>query len=64
LRAGIEDLSLYAGRAFLDVARLAQARGLDLARMQNLLMKQKSVALPFEDAVSFAVNAAKPVVDR
>ena len=64
MRAGIEDISVYAGRAFLDVARLAQARGLELARMQNLLMKQKSVALHFEDAVSFAVNAAKPVVDR
>ncbi len=64
MRAGIEDISVYAGRAFLDVGCLAQARGLDLARMQNLLMKQKSAALHFEDAVSFAVNAAKPVVDR
>lgn len=64
MKAGIEDIGLYAGRAFLDIDRLAAARGLDPARMQNLLMKQKTVALHFEDAVSFAVNAAKPVVDR
>ena len=64
MRAGIEDIGLYAGRAVLDIGRLAEARGLDPGRMQNLLMKQKTVALHFEDAVSFAVNAAKPVVDR
>jgi polyketide biosynthesis 3-hydroxy-3-methylglutaryl-CoA synthase-like enzyme PksG len=63
-RAGIEDLNVYAGRAFLDVGKLAQARGLDAYRFQNLLMKRKSVALNFEDPVSFAVNAGKPIVDR
>lgn len=64
MRAGIEDLGVYAGRAFIDVNELASARGLEVQRMQNLLMREKTVSLPFEDAVSFAVNAAKPVVDR
>jgi polyketide biosynthesis 3-hydroxy-3-methylglutaryl-CoA synthase-like enzyme PksG len=64
MRAGIEDIQLYPGRAFLDIPKLAQARGLDSVRMQNLLMSQKTVALHFEDPVSFAVNAAKPIVDR
>jgi polyketide biosynthesis 3-hydroxy-3-methylglutaryl-CoA synthase-like enzyme PksG len=64
IRAGIEDLNVYAGRAFLDVGKLAQARGLDSYRFQNLLMKRKSVAMNFEDPVSYAVNAAKPIVDR
>jgi polyketide biosynthesis 3-hydroxy-3-methylglutaryl-CoA synthase-like enzyme PksG len=64
VRAGVEDIGLYAGRAFLDVGRLAAARGLDAARLPNLLMKQKTVALHFEDPVTFAVNAARPVVDR
>lgn len=60
---GIERLGFYGGRAYLDVGELALARGLDQRRFQNLLMRRKSLALPFEDAVSFAVNAAKPVVD-
>ena len=64
MRAGIEDLGVYVGRASLDVTLLAAARGLDVQRMQNLLMHEKTVALPFEDAVSFAVNAAKPIIDR
>ncbi len=60
---GIERLGFYGGRAYLDVGELALARGLDQRRFENLLMRRKSLALPFEDAVSFAVNAAKPVVD-
>ena len=63
-RAGIEAIGVYAGRTMLDVGRLAEARGLDTARFRNLLMRRKSVALPVEDPVSFAVNAARPIVDR
>lgn len=61
---GIEALNVYGGSAFVDVLELASHRALDIARFDNLLMKQKSVALPYEDPVSFAVNAAKPIVDR
>ena len=60
---GIERMGFYGGRAYLDVGELALVRGLDQRRFENLLMRRKSLALPFEDAVSFAVNAAKPVVD-
>jgi polyketide biosynthesis 3-hydroxy-3-methylglutaryl-CoA synthase-like enzyme PksG len=59
---GIEDLGVYAGRAAIDVAMLADARGLNPARFANLLMRSKSLCTPWEDAVSFAVNAARPVV--
>lgn len=34
-----------------------------MSRFENLLMKEKSVALPYEDPITFAVNAAKPIVD-
>jgi polyketide biosynthesis 3-hydroxy-3-methylglutaryl-CoA synthase-like enzyme PksG len=61
---GIDALNVYPGRAVLDVNRLAQARGLDTQRFQNLLLHQKTVALPGEDPVSFAVNAAQPVLNR
>jgi polyketide biosynthesis 3-hydroxy-3-methylglutaryl-CoA synthase-like enzyme PksG len=60
---GIERMGLYAGSAFVDVAKLAQARGLDPARFANLLMRRKSLSFRFEDPVSFAVNAAKPLID-
>ncbi|AFX98610.1 ptzI [Candidatus Endolissoclinum faulkneri L2] len=60
---GIKALGFYGGRAFLDVGELAIARGLTPKRFENLLMRRKSLAMPFEDPVSFAVNAAKRVID-
>ncbi len=63
IHVGIEAMNVYGGSAFLDVAKLAKHRGLDTVRFENLLMKQKTVALPAEDPVSFGVNAAKPLVD-
>lgn len=60
---GIEAMNVFGGTAYLNVAELARHRKLDNARFENLLMKQKAVALPYEDPVTFAVNAAKPIVD-
>jgi polyketide biosynthesis 3-hydroxy-3-methylglutaryl-CoA synthase-like enzyme PksG len=60
---GIEAMNLFAGTAFLDVTKLAAHRKLDMSRFDNLLMKEKTVALPYEDPITFAVNAAKPIVD-
>jgi len=60
---GIEAMNVFAGTACLDVTKLAQHRGLDMSRFENLLMKQKTVAMPYEDPVTFAVNAAKPLID-
>ncbi len=62
-QVGIEAMNLYAGAAFLDVAKLAQHRKLDTSRFENLLMRQKTVSLPYEDPVSFGVNAAQPIID-
>jgi polyketide biosynthesis 3-hydroxy-3-methylglutaryl-CoA synthase-like enzyme PksG len=63
MKVGIEAINAYAGQTFLDVNKLAQHRGLDNDRFVNLLMKNKSVAMHFEDPVSFGVNAAKPIID-
>jgi polyketide biosynthesis 3-hydroxy-3-methylglutaryl-CoA synthase-like enzyme PksG len=60
---GIEAMNVFGGTAYLDVQKLAEHRRLDLSRFANLLMKEKSLALPYEDPVSFGVNAAKPIVD-
>jgi polyketide biosynthesis 3-hydroxy-3-methylglutaryl-CoA synthase-like enzyme PksG len=63
ISVGIESMNVFGGSAALDLNRLADHRSLDRARFQNLLMKEKAVALPFEDPITFAVNAAKPLVD-
>ncbi|MEA2491930.1 MAG: polyketide biosynthesis 3-hydroxy-3-methylglutaryl-CoA synthase-like enzyme PksG, partial [Acidobacteriota bacterium] len=60
---GIEAINLFTGSAFVDVEKLARHRNLDATRFTNLLMKQKTVALPYEDPVSFGVNAARPLID-
>lgn len=63
LTVGIESMNIFAGTASLDVKKLAEHRNLDTARFDNLLMKEKTVALPYEDPITFGVNAAKPIID-
>ena len=60
---GIEAINVFGGSACLDVERLAVHRQMDTDRFANLLMKEKTVALPNEDPVSFAVNAASPLLN-
>ncbi|HEX4019707.1 MAG TPA: hydroxymethylglutaryl-CoA synthase [Acidobacteriaceae bacterium] len=63
MEVGIEAINAYGGQAFIDVRELFEKRGLDMGRFENLMMQKKSVGLPCEDPVTFAVNAAKPIVD-
>jgi polyketide biosynthesis 3-hydroxy-3-methylglutaryl-CoA synthase-like enzyme PksG len=63
MNIGIEAMNAFGGSVYLDVTELAQVRNLDSARFSNLLMKEKAVALPCEDPISFGINAAKPIVD-
>ena len=60
---GIEALNVYCGLAQIPVAAMFAGRGLDEARLGNLMMYERSLNLPFEDPVTNAVNAAKPIVD-
>lgn len=60
---GIESMNVYAGTAYVNVEKLAEHRQLDTTRFKNLLMKEKTVALPYEDPITFGVNAARPLVD-
>ena len=59
---GIQALNAYCGTARLDIHDLFRARALDPARLSNVLMDSKTVALSCEDAVTYAVNAARPLV--
>src|SRR5215467_11070548 len=60
---GIEAMNAFAGSVYVNVEKLAKHRKLDMTRFTNLLMKEKSVALPCEDPITFGVNAAKPLID-
>lgn len=60
---GIELLNAYLGSAYVDLQKLAVHRNLDKGRFTSLLMKQKTVALPYEDPVTLGVNAAKPLLE-
>lgn len=64
ISVGIEAAGFYGGCVAMDVMSLTEHRSVDTGRFENLLMKQKSVALAYEDPVSYAVNAAKPMLDR
>ncbi|HUY45952.1 MAG TPA: hydroxymethylglutaryl-CoA synthase [Streptosporangiaceae bacterium] len=60
---GIEAAGVYCGVASVGVPALFRDRELDERRLGNLMMRRKSVALPCEDVVTFAANAARPLVD-
>ena len=60
---GIDDLNLYASTLCIDYAEIALKRG-DLARvLKQTQFHRRSVLPSFEDPVTLAVNAAKPLVD-
>jgi polyketide biosynthesis 3-hydroxy-3-methylglutaryl-CoA synthase-like enzyme PksG len=63
MKVGIEAINAFCGHAYVDSSKLAAARGLDMSRFANLMMEKKSVGLPCDDAVTNAVNAAKPIID-
>lgn len=63
MNAGIEAMNIYCGSAALNVEELAKVRKLDNDRFANLLMKEKTVPMPYEDPISNGVNAAKPIID-
>ena len=64
MKVGIEAMNAYTGQAVLNARTLFEKRGLDLDRFENLMMIEKSVCLPCEDPVTYAVNAAKPLVEN
>ena len=60
---GIEKICAYAGTQMLDLALLAKARDHDpLDIRDNLLCRSRTVNPVWEDPVTMAVNAAKPML--
>ena len=59
---GIDDLNLYASTLSIDNGDIGRARG--TSRYFDIVgIKRRSIAPPFEDAVTLAVNAARPLVE-
>ncbi len=64
-RIGIERINLYGGSMSLDLRTLAKARGKDPDKdVSELLMNRRTLLPPWEDIISIAANAAKPIVDE
>lgn len=60
---GIDDLNVYGSTHSIDIETIARARGRSGKGLQAVQFLRRSVTPPSEDAVTLAVNAARPVVD-
>jgi len=64
MKVGIHRMAAWGGRGALDLSELARARGADPAMLGDTLMvAERTVLAPWEDPVTQAVNAAKPILD-
>jgi hydroxymethylglutaryl-CoA synthase len=62
---GIEKLRVYPGSLSLSIRELCKARGLDAERTcSDLMIDERSVNPPWEDAVTLGVNAAEPLLSE
>lgn len=62
-RVGIEKMNLYAGTLVLDIEKLARARGRDADFFtRDLMIQRKSQLVDYEDVITMAVNAARPIL--
>jgi len=60
---GIENIGLYTSRLKVDSLRIAAARGRDVQETREQVMVSERGVLPLcEDAVTMAVNAARPLL--
>lgn len=64
MKLGIERLRAWPSTLALDLPTLARARGVDpTATLDHLLVQERSVMPPWEDAVTMAANAAAPMLE-
>ena len=64
MSVGIERINLYGGGMSLDLRTLAKARGKDPDKdVSDLLINRRTLLPPWEDIITIAANAAKPILD-
>src|SRR5258708_6770251 len=61
---GIDDIYLYASTLCIDFAKIANHRKYNDKDLHNANFVRRSVLPSYEDPVTLAVNAAKPIVER
>ncbi len=62
---GIEKINIYAGSLVLDIEKLAIARDRDVKFFkEELMLDSKSQNVDYEDVITMAVNAAKPIISE
>ena len=65
MNTGIEKINFYPGSLVLDLSELAVRRGADPDYLhQELMTHERSVNPDWEDSVTMAVNAAKPMLTK
>ncbi|HEX7414318.1 MAG TPA: hydroxymethylglutaryl-CoA synthase, partial [Bacteroidia bacterium] len=65
MKYGIEKIRVYPTALKLNLEELAVARGYDVAHMKKeLMVVERGVNPPWEDTVTMAVNAAKPMLTQ
>ena len=60
---GIEDINLYGSRLSVSAKELAAFRNLSEKGLKDVGFTKKTIVPLFEDPVTLAVNAAKPLLD-
>jgi 3-hydroxy-3-methylglutaryl CoA synthase len=63
MRVGLDDLNLYAGSLRIEASQIARARGTPLETLARFQILRRSLTPAFEDPVTLAVNAARPIVE-
>lgn len=65
MKVGIEKINIYAGSLKLDIEKLAIKRERDVNYFkEELMIYEKSQNVDFEDVITLAVNAAKPIISE
>lgn len=62
MRCGIDRLNLYASTQCVDLRELAAIRNIPEKEVRNVRFEWRSVLPLYEDPVTLAVNAAKPII--
>ncbi|MGP4028716.1 hydroxymethylglutaryl-CoA synthase family protein [Actinomadura sp. 3N407] len=60
---GIDDLNVYGSTLTISASDIADARGTPRKRLAQWRLDGRSLVPPYEDPVTLAVNAARPLVD-
>lgn len=64
-KIGIEKINFYGGSLVLGIEKLAEARGRSVKYFkEDLMLDSKSQNVDYEDVITMAVNAAKPIISE